>query len=112
MRACALNYLAFSHFIHRPGDTLREFGRATLGQVLGSESEGEDFAVVLAHWDAGTLTDGLRKLASPGSHGFSVVPCGSDCADADGYQRYRFWAWLEAAAKNPASRRASSAFEV
>ena len=100
----ALNYLAFAHFTHRPQDTLRDFGRHTLGQVLGSEQDGEDYAVVLAHWDAGTLTDDLRKLASPGSHGFSTVPCASNCVDADGYQRWRFWEWLEAAVKNQNSK--------
>jgi hypothetical protein len=100
----ALNYLAFAHFTHRPQDTLRDFGRHTLAQVLGSAQDGEDYAVVLAHWDAGTLTDDLRKLASPGSHGFSTVPCASNCVDADGYQRFRFWEWLDAAVKYSESR--------
>ena len=43
----AVNYLAFSHFIHWPEDTLRDFGRKTLSQVLGSEKDGEAFAEVL-----------------------------------------------------------------
>jgi hypothetical protein len=90
----ALNYLAFSHFIRRPQDTLRDFGRQTLGQALGSERDGEDFAVVLAHWDAGTLTEDLRKLALPASHGFSLSPCSSNCTTIDSYKRFRFWEWL------------------
>jgi len=39
-----LNYLAFSHFIHWPEDSLLDWGRKTLGQVLGSPDEGEAFA--------------------------------------------------------------------
>jgi hypothetical protein len=100
----ALNYLAFSHFTHWPQDTLRAFGRKTLGQVLGSDQAGEDFAVVLAHWDAGTLTDDLRKLASPSSHGFSATSCSCACPDAESYQRMRFWEWLESAVHHPESR--------
>ncbi len=90
----ALNYLAFSHFTHWPEDSLREFGRKTLGQVLGSKKEGEDFAVILAHWDAGALTDELKKLAHPAQHGFGNMICASNCGDVDEFQRMRFWNWL------------------
>jgi hypothetical protein len=90
----ALNYLAFSHFTKRPQDTLRDFGRQALGKVLGSEQAGEDFAVVLAHWDAGTLTDDLRKLALPASHGFSQAAWASTCDTLEDYQRFRYWEWL------------------
>ena len=68
----ALNYLAFSHFTHWPEDTMRDFGRKTLGQVLGSAEHGEAYVEVLAHWDAGTLTKdacepgGSRALRLPG----------------------------------------------
>jgi len=94
----ALNYLAFSHFIHWPEDSMREFGRKTLSQVLGSESDGEDYAVVLSHWDAGTLTDDLKALAAPKNHGFRPRICGSSCDDAAALQRHHFWAWLSAMA--------------
>lgn len=107
----ALNYLAFSHFTHYPDATLRDFGKKTLGQVLGSEKDGEDFAVVLAHWDAGTLNDDLRKLATPENHGFSTVPCGSNCADNESFQKYRFWEWLSYVAAS-AKRRHSASLPV
>jgi len=104
----ALNYLAFSHFIHWPDDTLRAFGRNTLGQVLGSERDGEDYAVVLAHWDAGDLTDDLVRLADPANHGFAPKVCASSAADAADYQRFRFWDWLHAAARNRGDRRSAA----
>lgn len=90
----ALNYLAFSHFIHWPEDNLREFGRKTLSRVLGSEEEGEAYATILAHWDAGDLSDQLLELASPAAHGFDrrEPPFPGDGLDA--YERYRFWQWL------------------
>jgi hypothetical protein len=94
----ALNYLAFSHFIHWPEDNLREFGRRTLGPVLGSEAEGEEFVKILAHWDAGTLTDEQKKRSHWSHHGFTNRVCASDAADADDYQRFRFWEWLSACA--------------
>ena len=58
----ALNYLAFSHFIHWPEDSMRQFGRKTLNQVLGSEDEGELFAEMFSHYDAGTLTEKQKKV--------------------------------------------------
>lgn len=90
----ALNYLAFSHFTHWPEDTLRDFGRKTLSQLLGSEEDGASFAVVLSHWDAGTLTDDLKKLAKPSNHGFARSVWGSECDNVDDLQRYNFWSWL------------------
>lgn len=94
----ALNYLAFSHFIHWPEDTIRDFGRKTLSQVLGSEEAGETYAVILSHWDGGTLTEDLRKLADPANHGFVPRVGGSSCEDVDEFQAYRFWEWLHDAA--------------
>jgi len=89
----ALNYLAFSHFVHWPEDSLREWGRKTLAQVLGSEKEGEAFAELFAHWDAGDLTGAQKKdlqqradaLRTQVAHGRSLF-------------RYRFWNWLAAMA--------------
>jgi hypothetical protein len=85
----ALNYLAFSHFIHWPEDSLREFGRKTMGQVLGSESEGELFVELLASWDAGTLNEQQRKALkerhrSEQDHVNAV----------EKLERWRFWNWL------------------
>lgn len=108
----ALNYLAFSHFTHWPEDTLREFGRKTLGQVLGSEKDGEDYAVILAHWDAGTLTDELKKLADPARHGFTNRICASNCEDVDAFQRWWFWEWLHRAAKSGAGRHVVVSFQI
>ena len=87
----ALNYLAFSHFIHRPADTLREFGRRTLGQVLASEQHGEEYAECLAHWDAGTLTDDHRKLLAD-----RVGPSYSFHGSLADHERMRLWQWLHA----------------
>jgi hypothetical protein len=90
----ALNYLAFSHFSYWPQDSLRDFGRKTLSQILGSEQAGEDFAVILAHWDAGTLTDDLVKLADPSRHGLGVNLQADAAKTVGEFQRYRFWEWL------------------
>jgi len=86
----ALNYLAFSHFIHWPEDSLRAFGHKTLGQVLGGEDEGEAFVEVLAHWDAGSLTDAHRQQARRRTADLSraVAREGVDLV------RWRFWNWL------------------
>lgn len=97
----ALNYLAFSHFTHWPEDNLREFGRKTLGAVLGSEADGETFAEVMAYWDAGTATEEHKKLAQAGAHGIrDIRSCGSAGLDVDEYQRFRFWEWLDWMVKN------------
>jgi len=89
----ALNYLAFSHFIHWPEDTLRDFGRKTLGQVLGNEDEGEEFAVLLAHWDAGSLTEQQKQdIARRAGELRGRVAGGDDL------ERWRFWSWLAAMA--------------
>ena len=95
----ALNYLAFSHFIHWPEDSLRDFGKKTLSQVLGSQSAGEAFVDAMAHWDAGTLTDTLKSSARPEAQSFSSRIAGSSCKDANELQRYNFWRWLSTAVK-------------
>lgn len=100
----AINYLVFSHFTHWPEDTMRDFGRKTMNQVLGSEKEGEDFAVILSHWDAGTLTDDLKKLAAPANHGFTNRVCASQCENALELQRYNIWSWLSAQANGETNR--------
>jgi hypothetical protein len=100
----ALNYLAFSHFTHWPEDTLREFGRKTLGQVLGSAEDGEAFAEVLAHWDAGALTAEHEKQADPNRHGFTSRMAGSACDTVEQYRQYRFWEWLHQMVKGRTDR--------
>ncbi len=108
----ALNYLAFSHFTHWPEDTMRQFGRKTLGPILGSEERGEVFAEILSHWDAGTLTAEHEKQVDPNRHGFAVRSCGSACDTTDAYQRYRFWEWLSAMVKGRRDRRFAPPFPI
>jgi hypothetical protein len=57
----ALNYLAFSHFIREPEDSLRAFGRRTLGRIFDDDRAGETFIEALASWESGTLSDALKK---------------------------------------------------
>ena len=85
----ALNYLAFSHFVHWPEDSLRRFGRETLGQVLSSEEEGEAFAELLAHWDAGTLKDTQKKDIE-----LRAESLWRDVQQGKDLTRWRFWNWL------------------
>ncbi|HUW55950.1 MAG TPA: hypothetical protein VMZ92_04895 [Planctomycetota bacterium] len=87
----ALNYLAFSHFIHRPEDSLRDFGRTTLGRVLADEDEGEAFVEVLAHWDAHAASDVQVKEAQSRAKALRKSVSGGR-ADLD---RLHFWDWLE-----------------
>ena len=90
----ALNYLAFSHFTHWPEDSMRDFGRKTLAQVLGTEADGEAFAEILCHWDAGTLTEDHKKLAGPAGHGLPAELLASGNHTLEEFQRWSFWAWL------------------
>jgi len=46
-----LNYLAFSHFIHWPEDSLRAWGRKMLGQVFSPADKGEASAELFVHCD-------------------------------------------------------------
>jgi hypothetical protein len=108
----ALNYLAYSHFTHWPEDSVREFGRKTLGQVLGSTSDGEAYAEILAHWDAGTLTKDHKSEADPNRHGFRTRIAGSACDNVAEYQRYRFWEWLQRMIKEKRDRSYSCPFPI
>jgi len=100
----ALNYLAFSHFVHWPEDTLRDFGRKTLGQVLESEDEGEAFAEALAHWHAGTMSEAMRKDVTDrmGALRGAVAAQGRDL------ERWRFWNWLSQMAHGNVERHTAS----
>lgn len=90
----ALNYLAFSHFTHWPEDSLRQFGRKTLGQVLSSADEGEAFAELLAHWDAGSLSEAQKKDLAQRNRALA-----GDVARGQQLQRWRFWNWLASVAR-------------
>ena len=85
----ALNYLAFSHFIHWPEDTLRDFGKKTLGQVFSGEDEGETFVETLARWDAGALTDPQKEEVER-----RRTELRSQVAKGESVDRWRFWDWL------------------
>ena len=101
----ALNYLAFSHFIHWPEDSLRDWGRKTLGQVLGSPDEGEAFAELLAHGDAGSLTQ--EQLKDLGARTLSLR---RDLYKGIHVQRWRFWNWLNALAHKQTDSQTVSPF--
>lgn len=103
----ALNYLAFSHFIHWPEDSMREFGRKTLGQILGSEQAGESFAVCLAHCLAGSLTDGMKdEIETRASSLKKDVAHGA----RDALEPWRFWTWMRAMKWGFAEKHTSSWF--
>jgi hypothetical protein len=85
----ALNYLAFSHFIHWPEDSLRQFGIKTLGQVLGAPEEGEAFAELMAHWDAGSLSAAQKNDIRRRSKLWEDAVLGGQHVE-----RWRFWNWL------------------
>jgi hypothetical protein len=86
----ALNYLAYSHFIHWPEDSLRAFGRKTLGQVLKSEDEGQAFAELLAHCDSGKLSEKQQNEISKRARGLrGQVRRGAELTS------WRFWNWLD-----------------
>lgn len=108
----ALNYLALSHFSYWPRDTLLDFGRKTLGQVLGSEQDGEDFVRILAHADAGTLTDEWIQLADPAQHGWAVNLQPESVRTIPDFQRYRYWEWLKWMADHKLSLSARTPFPI
>lgn len=86
-----LNYLAFSHFIHWPEDTLRRFGRRTLGRVLRSEDHGESFVEILSRTDSAKATDEDRQTAKAraGEHAARVA-----AGHHDTILPWRYWDWL------------------
>jgi len=86
----ALNYLAFSHFIHFPEDTLRDFGRKTLGQVLRSEDEGEEFIEILANWDCKSITKEQEKNAEGRVDEYFNYMCRGQFLE-----QWKFWRWLQ-----------------
>lgn len=85
----ALNYLAFSHFIHWPEDNLREFGRKTLGQVMENEDEGEAYITAVAHWQSGSLNDEMKKDVKKRTDSLW-----GDVSNGKNLERWRFWNWI------------------
>jgi len=101
----ALNYLAFSHFIHWPEDSMRDWGRKTLAQVLSSEVEGEAFAELFAHWQAGSLSDPQKVNLKQRSRTLR-----NDVAKGKNLQPFRFWHWLNTVATGHQDRQTASVF--
>ena len=101
----ALNYLAFSHFIHYPEDSIRAFGRGTLGQVLESEQQGEEFATLFAHWDAGTISDQQKKEVARRAGEFK-----SQVAGGTALTQWRFWNWLAEVSSGNNDQQTASVF--
>ncbi len=57
--------------------------------MLGSDDEGEAFAELLAHWDAGSLSDAQKTdIQRRGSALWKQVGQGEHLT------RWRFWNWL------------------
>ena len=101
--AAALNYLAFSHFIHWPEDSVVAFGRKTLGQVLGSDDEGERYVRLLAAWDSNELSqDQKHEINQSWTAASKPMMLGKEV------ETWRFWDWLRSASDG--DRRAVSSF--
>ncbi|NQU10337.1 hypothetical protein HQ590_06085 [bacterium] len=97
----ALNYLAFSHFIHWPEDSLRGFGRTTLGPVLGSAEKGERFVELLSSWESGKLSAGQQQDIEKHfwAHRLPVLR-----GSLEANESFRFWYWLRALASGHVER--------
>ncbi len=115
----ALNYLAFSHFTHWPEDSLRDFGKKTLAQVLASAEQGEEFAEIMARAEAGLATETDRKTTAAFAgvgYGFGVpdaaTPGGAGWTDnpRDTHQRQRYWQWLQTKIDNGFAENAMNFF--
>ena len=100
-----LNYLAFSHFIHWPEDSLREFGRKTLGQVMDSEEEGEAYIELLAHLESGPLTEAQRKEMITRTRRATDKVYSPDGRPVERVMdRWRLWDWLYVMDQGPIRR--------
>jgi hypothetical protein len=101
----ALNYLAYSHFIHWPFDSLRDFGRKTMGTVLGSPGEGEEYVEILARHESGLLTPTEKNdLAKKELALQKAVEVGRDLIP------WRYWYWLNRIAQGITERHTASIF--
>jgi len=101
----ALNYLALSHFIHWPEDSLRDFGRKTLGQVMDSAEEGEVYVELLAHLESGPLTEPQHKeMINRTRQATDKVYSPDGRAVEDIMDRWRLWDWLYIMDQGPIRR--------
>ena len=72
---------------------------------FGGEDEGEAFAELLAHWDAGDLTDEQKKdIGQRRNSSRGAVTGGSDL------EKWRFWDWLDRVASGEQDRHTASFF--
>ena len=101
----ALNYLAFSHFIHWPEDSLLDFGRKTLGQTRSSEAEGERFVRTLAAWEAGDTEDAVKT----DTHTLARQ-LGKNVESGKNPIRWRYWNWLDTLLQGVHERHTTSFF--
>jgi hypothetical protein len=93
----ALNYLAFSHFTHWPEDTLRDFGKKTLGEIFHNEREGVMYAEIFSHWDSGTITEDDIKQTTDIWNDIQKYTFRGNTLDIESnITRLRFWYWLRA----------------
>jgi len=90
----ALNYLAFSHFVHWPEDSLRDFAKKTLGNVLESEEAAQLFVEILARWNAGCVTEEDRKEIRSKMRSFQFLK-GPGKKTIVEINRWQFWHWLD-----------------
>jgi len=106
-----LNYLAFSHFIHWPEDSLRDFGRKTLGQVMDGAEEGEAYIELLAHLESGPLTeDQHNELITRTRLATEKVYDPDDRALERVMDRWRLWDWLYVMDQGPMRRHAINTY--
>ena len=102
----ALNYLAFSHFTHWPEDTMRDFGRKTLGQVLGSADDGEAFIETLSLWQGGTLSQVQRDDVHVRTEALAYKVS----SRGERLESWHFWRWLDWMVNNPQEEYAAGFF--
>jgi len=89
----ALNYLAFSHFIHWPEDNMRQFAGKTLAPVLGDDKDAQDYVELLARYDGDQFSEDDAKLAKARDDHFrGLVARGR----RDAIEPHRMWRWLHA----------------
>lgn len=102
-----LNYLAHSFFSEQPGASLREFGRACVGAILGSEAEGEHFVELLAKAESGICShDELADLDKCIAAALKFVQ-----TTGKGREALRHWRWLRVAAE-PGQWKAAQVYQV
>ena len=74
------------------------FGRKTLSQLLGGETEGEQFVEYLAAWDSGTLTDAQKTDIKTKARRLRGRVGGQGLMSE--FWQAHLWRWLERMAHN------------